>query len=159
MAYFDLHKVPLSESVAIIATIACLIIPPFWYLFQFEVAIFKLYSPITLALLSFSIGFPILALNLALLRLIPEAEAKTRIEEINRIFYISMYNLLIFYVPCLLTYFTHVSAKLALHIGTGTEAFYILLIGRALQLQRHIKQLGGKSDKELETSDSKQTGR
>jgi hypothetical protein len=59
----DLHQIPNNKGIAIILMILSAILPPFWFMFQFALPVFKAYNLITILLLSVSVGAPILILH------------------------------------------------------------------------------------------------
>jgi hypothetical protein len=129
MPYFDLHKVPLSEGINIIGIICFLLLPPFWYLFQFEPAIFKQFNILTLLLLSISISIPLLVINgITVHKALDIGIENDREDELAELFFASIINLPVFYLPCLLSYFTHVSSRNALWISTLVELVILLSI-------------------------------
>lgn len=132
MFSMDLKNVQVGKALPVTLSTFCLIISPFWFLFQFAHDIFISTELVKLLLLCLSIGFPVLIINLFTYLLVLVDDQVTNEEKENNIYkgltVASLLTFPVYYIPCAISFFINLSQCSAIATGICVEVVILILI-------------------------------
>jgi hypothetical protein len=127
----------------LLLTAFALILPPFWFLFEFaKEQVFDKYSYAILITLSVAINFPVVMINYGVLSSIIGGSDEEKSQEgavIAQIFVAALITVPIYFMPEILTWFTHVSLFIAKLITSISEAVLLIFLVFVILVERNKK--------------------
>lgn len=135
MLNVDLSNARTHDYVYIVLAIFCLFLPGYWFVFQFAPKMFLKPDFLSFLLLSIAISFPVFLLNqlisLDVLQTIvlnpkEDREVNGKINTVS-IYFGSLSTIVVFYMPCIISFIHKLSLKQAISIAIGTQVIVFLL--------------------------------